>query len=155
MILAEISVKKYIRHYLQQRFGDPTLLTKDHQIGKYLYQLLGDACTRNDSDFKPYKDTLTVKITEDVFLRKGYLLTATNVINFNNFVEEVIKNEMFLHIDVIREHRPGIKIKSAIEHVMQKMLFDENVFPYETMKKSYDRYRLKKNGEIVNRISAR
>lgn len=153
MILAEISVKPYIRHYLQQRFGDPTYIPKDHQIGKYLYMIIGNDCRKNDKYFRPYKDKLTLKITEDIFMRKGYLITDTNITAFNGFVEDHIKNEMFLHIDAILEHGRGVKIKTAIEHVMSKMLFDENTFPYETIKKAYDRHRLKNAREKINRFS--
>jgi hypothetical protein len=140
MITIEIPVKAYIKTWIETQIGTPAKLSRENNIGKYLYQLMEDPTEKRDPDYRPYKEMVAVKITEEVFLRKGYYLTKTNVIAFNTFVEEQIKSTVFNYIDALIDGSNRIKKKEAIEKALVKFGFDEWNWPYQSVKKAYDRH---------------
>lgn len=148
MITTELPVKPYVGHFLKSRYGNPVQMSRENQIGKFFYLLISDESIKNSKSESIYKDTIQIKISEDVFIRKGYLINHQGIIMFNNFVTEHIKERMFIYVDALLEANNSIKIKSALELAMQKFMFNESVFPYETLKKSYDRYRLAEKKQL-------
>lgn len=140
MITVEIPVKPYIRRWIELQIGKPAKLSRDNNIGKYLYQLMEDPVDRREIDFPSYQEMIEIKITEEVFLRKGYYLTRTNIIAFNSFVEEHIKTTVFNYIDALIDGSGKIKKKDAIEKALLKFGFDEWSWPYQSVKKAYDRH---------------
>jgi len=143
MITIEFPVKPYIGHFLRTRFGNPCHLTLDSQIGKLFYLLVKEETKSKSVSQKKvtYKHSLQVKITENVFRRRGHVLSRNSVATFNNFMAEYIKEKMFLYSDALLEANQELKIKAALEMSLEKFQFNQDVFPYETLKKSYDRYR--------------
>lgn len=148
MITTDLPVKPYVGHFLKSRYGDPVNLSRENMIGKFFYLLISDDSIKNTKTESIYKDTIQIKITEDVFIRKGYMINHQGIIMFNNFVTAHIKERMFIYVDALLEANSSIKIKQALEQAMHKFMFNENVFPYETLKKSYDRYRLAEKKQI-------
>lgn len=139
MFTTAIPVKPYVRKYLENCFGTPVLMRKDSAIGMYFYQLVDDPTERRNSEYGGFQDQVLITITEDVFLRKGCVLTDTNIIRFNNFVEEHLKMQLRIMIDTLIEFQE-VKIKDAIMVVYDKFNMDETVLPYETLKKDYYRW---------------
>jgi hypothetical protein len=123
-------------------FDSPAYLRGDSLIGKYFFQLVKDPSEHQDTKCThDYRETLTIKITEDIFLRRGYVLSKTDIRSFNNFVEDHLKQQAWKIIDTILEMNSGTKINEAIDFVYEKYGMDENVWPYETIKKGYYRHR--------------
>lgn len=145
MIIIEIPCKSYIRCWIEKQYGKPAKISKSNNVGKFLYQLMSDPQFKNDSDYRPYRDIVTVSISEDVFLRKGYYITKTNTTLFNNFVEEQIKSTLFVYIDALKDGTGKIKTKLAIEKALEKFGFGADDWPYESIKKAYDRHRKRVN----------
>lgn len=140
MLTTVIPVKPYVKRHLENSFGNPTLMRRDSAIGKYFYSLLEGASDDGSDEYKGYAETVTIHIPYHVFLKKGCVLTKASIIEFNNFVEDLIKMQMHSMLDTLIEVN-GTEIKKAIDFYYESFNFDETVFPYETIKKSYYRYR--------------
>jgi hypothetical protein len=158
-VKAEIPCKQYVKTYLENRFGnlDPKsglmvcLLSSDTIEGKFLFELLESQNERRDTEFGQYPQTVIVKITEDVFLRKGYFLSKTSTIRFNSFIEDLIKNSMRLIIATL-VHECGMKMTAAIEKFQDTFGFDEKSFPLETIKKDLQRYKITGKGDLREKV---
>lgn len=140
MLTCVIPVKSYVKRHLEKSFGTPTYMRKDSAIGKYFYRLLEDASDDGSDEYRGYPDSVTIHIPYHVFLKKGCVLTKASIIEFNNFVEDMIKGHMHSILDTLIEVQ-GIEIKQAIDYYYETFGFDETVFTYEAIKKSYYRYR--------------
>lgn len=140
MLTTVIPVKPYVKRHLENSFGNPTLMRRDSAIGKYFYSLLEGASDDGSDEYKGYSESVTIHIPYHVFLKKGCVLTKASIIEFNNFVEDLIKMQMHSMLDTLIEVN-GTEIKKAIDFYYGSFNFDETVFPYETIKKSYYRYR--------------
>lgn len=141
--------KYYVGHYLKTKFGNPVYMRRDSDIGKYFYSLIEDASEKRDKEYSPHKNEIIVLITEDVFLKKGCVLTKTNIIAFNNYVEADLKKQINLVLDTLVEIN-DIQIKKAIDFVYDRFDMDETIFPMETIIKQYYRDRKARKALTVN-----
>lgn len=132
--------KFYVAHYLKRKFGNPAYIRKESDIGKHFFLLLEDASCDRDNEYRPHPHELTIKITEDVFLRRGCVLTKTGIINFNRFVEADFRKQVILMLDVLVGTQ-DIQIQKAIDYVYDHFDMDETIFPMETIVKQYYRER--------------
>lgn len=152
MYTFELKCKKYVKHYLEHNYGKPCYITGYDPIGKYLFYLLDNSCTRHDKQisFNAYTEKVVIEIKEDIFYRKGYELSNTNVVAFNKFVEDHIKTQIRIMMDALVEFG-GAKIPQAIECVYDKFDMDETILPFDTIKKDYQRYRARTESLLVKR----
>lgn len=142
--------KYYVGHYLKTQFGNPICLTPKSDIGKYFFSLVEDASQKRDKEIvKGYQYAVTVIITEDVFLKKGCVLTKTGIQDFNNYVEGNLKKQINLVLDTLVEINE-VQIKQAIDFVYDKFEMDETIFPMETIVKQYYRERKARKGLSLN-----
>lgn len=139
MVTIELPVKPYIRNYLEVNFGKPVKLTRESHVGKFFFLLTESTSRRHDKKYSPYKDRVNIVITENAYLRNGSLITPTGIMDFNNFMEDLIKIQLFTYIDALRESST-INLKSAFERYRDKFEIDESSFSYENIKKTYYRY---------------
>jgi hypothetical protein len=157
----EIPVKPYVQKFIYREFGEPAFIPASNHIGKFLYLLLEDNRRQKDKrielDYnitikieipldefhREYPTKLKFIIPEDTFERKGYMLTATSVTHFNNFIEDSIKREMYAFLDALTQIQ-DMRITEAIELYQEKMGFSENEFTYDAISRSYRRYRKRK-----------
>lgn len=134
--------KNHVKHYLQLRFGNPCQMRNDSFIGKYFFELTKSNSQSFDKNFKieQYASELTIRISQDLFLRKTTLLTKTNVIAFNTFVATNFMHEINIMLDTLIEFN-GMEIKQAIECIYEKYNMDEAILTYDNIKKNYYRYK--------------
>lgn len=149
----DLPCKPYVKHYLEHCFGAPAYLRSDSMIGKYFFKLLENPDNRFDLNAESKHNTAlcVFEIKEDVFLRKGYMLSPTNARDFNRFVEDHLKTQINQLLDLIGNFK-GDQIKYAIDIVYDKFDMDETVLPYETIKQSYYRYRKRLEANRSQRI---
>jgi len=141
MLKFNLPCKKYVKHYLENCFGSPSYIRKGSHIGKYFFHLLEDAPEREDKEnMYDYDSICTIEITEDVFLRNGYVLSKTGIRLFNTFVEDQFKTQIRTIIETMVEFQ-GQQINKAIDCVYDKFDMDETIMPHETIRKDYQRYR--------------
>lgn len=144
--------KFYVAHYLKSKFGDPVYLRRDSDIGKYFFSLLEDANTEDDHKYEKnskHNSEVRIMITESVFLKKGCVLTKTNTVYFNRYIENDFKKQVNLYLDALVEVN-DIQIKKAIDYVYDRFDMDETIFPMETIVKQYYRDRQQRNKLIVS-----
>ncbi len=150
-----LSCKPYVKEYLENCFGSPAYLRQDSVIGKHFFMLVEDVSDLQAADAKKvsaheYPATITIKITEFVFLQKGYVLTPTNQRNFNKYVEEHFKAQFFLVLDTITE-TSNVKIREAIDYCYDRFDMSERFLPMDLIIKAYYRYRGRRNALIANK----
>lgn len=152
MLTFNLPCKPYVKQHLINCFGSPAYLRGDSGIGKYFFQLVADPTEHQDTKCThEYQEQITIRITEDIFLRKGYVLSKTNVRSFNNFVEDLLKTQSRNIIDTILSVNDGMKITEAIDFVYEQFNMDETVWPLETIKKDYYRYKKRSEALTVNK----
>lgn len=135
-IKVEIPAKKYVKRFLEVRYGQPAVITKADAIGKFFYTLMSRPRQSDDKRFntKTYPEYITIQLTQRVFLQRGYVLTPTNVIEFNNFVEDYI--DLSLEYFVYGAFLMGrVKKAQAYREFLKRMKMTEDDFPFETIKK--------------------
>jgi hypothetical protein len=140
-----------VKHYLEHCFGSPVYLRQDGVIGKYFFQLVEDANQEYDKECKnEYTSSVTIKITQSVFLRKGCVLTRTNTRNFNVFVEEYFKSQVYLILDTVNQIN-SMTIREAIDYAYDRFDMSESVFPMDTLVKAYYRERQRRNALNISK----
>jgi hypothetical protein len=156
-IKIEISTKPYIKRYLQDKFGPNVAITRGTEIGKYFFSLL-ERNVRDDDGNKyfEYKTKVSVTLSESVYFRYGYIITRTGMRDFNIFVEYLIKRDLrnWVSASICGARMTGQKlmVAKAIRQFAEAYNFDESSFPFDTMKKDYDRWRgAKRKNECILR----
>lgn len=146
MINIEIPVKNYVKVYLESHFKSKEIPLKcDTAIGKFFYGLLKDGSSLT-SKKQQYNSVCVFVIKEKVFVKKGFIIDDNGVIQFNTFIEDLLKRELFAIIDIMIELQK-MEFRKAILKACEKMNLDESAMPYETIKKAYYRHRNKKGTE--------
>ncbi len=126
---------------MENCFGSPAYLRRDSHVGKYFFQLVDDAREEAESEkMFDYDAVCSIQIREDIFLRKGYMLSKTGTRFFNTFVEDLFKTQIRTIIETMVEFQ-GQEINKAIDCVYDKFEMDETIMPHETIRKDYQRYR--------------
>jgi hypothetical protein len=147
-VLVEIPAKRYVKRFIEQKYGAPALLDRSDSLGKYFYQLVEKPSQEKDLRFnnKKYPEYVTIALTQSLFFQRGFILTPTNIIAFNNFVECTIFTALeFFICGAVSMNDGKIKKTKAYEKFLDTIRLTENDFPYETIKKRVDRNGLFKN----------
>ena len=140
-ITVQVPVKRYVRRFLETRYGTPALLNRTDAVGKYFFELVDRPTQEKDKRYqnKNFPELITIQLTESIFLQRGFVLTPTNVVAFNNFVEDHIEMAMeyFIGGIVAGEKRNGYRIKKvdAYEEFLNKIQLNFDDLPYDTLKK--------------------
>ncbi|MDY0286041.1 MAG: hypothetical protein RBR21_07895 [Bacteroidales bacterium] len=144
----DVWVKPYVKKYLENNFGTPVdLRTKE---GSMFYDLLQlslqrplHSYTRGNQPNTFLTAKLKLVIDEDTFHRYGFDMNKRNMIRFNSFVEKHIKLQARIYIGFQRSL--GVPVSVSIPKFQEKFGFTEDDFPYDTIKKDFDR-----NGDFIN-----
>jgi hypothetical protein len=144
MVEISIPVKPFVKQFLENKYGSPAFLTAKDPVGKYFQLLLTNNPHHRDKRGVRYKESIEIHVSSDQFFRYGFSLSATSVVWFNNFLEHLIKSELFMFLD-FHVNRQNIPQKKAIELFMDEAGFCEDTWPFETIKKAHNRHRAKKN----------
>lgn len=161
----------YIRKFIQSHYPDQTIipLERHHYLGSQIFALLekGYTIKREEAD---YADSLEFEINEFFFCRYGADLPPYKVHLFNRIVDSLFKEGMYRAVDLAQACTPTYRQKKhrviltrwqkvhrqryvliqkppEIQHCIQMyctmFAIDENDIAFETLKKSYYRYRTK------------
>ena len=130
-----------VKFVLEKNFGrgkDKHLyLDNTSTTGKFFYKCIENPCNKHDRDYKGYPCSVTVIISENVFIKKGILLTPTDIISFNTFVTKLVYQAVWLYIEARED--------ASVKHVTAKRLMDEfcvkygyseDILSYERLKKA-------------------
>jgi hypothetical protein len=133
-----IPVKQYVKQFIEA--GN----TIKPFILQSIYSLFSKPETRNPTLFDgDYPFTVKLALPEKVFMR-GFSLTRKNIDLFNDIMEGYIK--MLFECELEANIRRSIKeekkfsIQDMILDLRKKFSLDEENFPFETIKKSLQRF---------------
>ncbi|MGV3588583.1 MAG: hypothetical protein ACO1OF_16375 [Adhaeribacter sp.] len=147
-ITLHIPVKPYSLKYLTCHLGAGYKLSKSDAFGLHLRNVLRSPLDKAEyQDYlKRYTNDFQVKVTLKDFEDLRFELTAQGIIEFNNFVEQIIKAELHAFIDYSRIFK--IKQAAAITLFRGKYGITDEDIAFDTFKKSYQRYRNKEKKKI-------
>jgi hypothetical protein len=93
----KIPTKTYLKKFILQEVGTPLITPGEHPIQRFLYILLDKK--KHDYNFKSiqrqYDDILEVSISYATYHQIGFSLSQENVIQFNDYVEQIFDKELF------------------------------------------------------------
>lgn len=142
-----IPTKPYLKAWILNELGETPLMNYKHHIGSKLVDLLEYKRNWRPNDYssKSYPAQLKVYINHHFFQKHGCHLNETNIIRFNSYLEEYFKSMVHWKLDVYVLLTQNID--ASMELLRDHLQLDEDVFPYEVLKKDYYRYR-KKKGDV-------
>ncbi|RNI27639.1 hypothetical protein EFA69_16100 [Rufibacter immobilis] len=155
-----IAVKPYTLKYLEASLflqeNEIYKLSKLDAFGLFLNTLmrrpLDDIQYHNY--LKRYTAIFQVSVKVDEIVIMGFKLTPQGMVDFNNFVEGIIRSEFHAYVDYALEYGSSSRAKAFLKF-REKYNMSEEDYPFETMKKSYDRYRERKLNKITEVQEAR
>lgn len=158
-----IPVKRYVKRFLELNYGDPVYFHSD----KADYNRLRLALHRSRRELErnripyliedlscTYKTNITVLLSERDFYRDGWELTRNEIISLNSDWEKRAKSLMRSVVGVYRAM--GLPVSVSIHKFQDKFYFDEDVWPYESIKRDFSRKgtveKIDFDGEVFNKI---
>lgn len=141
MFLVELPSKPYVAQYITFNYGNPANFSSNKFVQDRFRKCLIRPCNRHNSrylqlSFSIHTHIVKVSITQDDFYRYGWELTTTDIIAFGKYMEGQAK---FLLCNMISFYMSFLNQKDAILLFQKNFDFSEEIWPYETIKKIYDR----------------
>lgn len=140
----DIPTKKYIRAFIYKELTQKPLLNNESIIGNKLHDLLQHKTNEQGSRItsKHYDCIIRVYVTKYVFKQRGANLNATNVKNFNLFMQHLVKQQVRFLLDLFMKQTGSITASLAMAR--KEMQIDIEDWDCESIKKDYYRWRHKK-----------
>lgn len=95
-------------------------------------------------DTLKYPEIIKVKISEDVWRRKGWYIHPLKQADFNKFIEKIFYDEFHYYVDVHTQDKKE-QIYSTFMKFREKYDLTEEEFAVKTMEQNYLRYRINLN----------
>jgi hypothetical protein len=152
-----IPVKPYVKRFIELNYGDPVYFHPDKDDYEKLRSCLKDS-RKADSRFPPrtctYSCEITVLLSERDFYRYGWEMSHVNIIKFNAIFEARAKYLMRSMVGIY--HGLGLPVNVSITKFQDRFYFDENVWPYDSIRKDFYRngnnYKVDFDNEIYLKI---
>jgi hypothetical protein len=135
----QLPVKSYIKAYIENNCGHPAELSHLPDIKQLFISCLRNPRFNRDSQAKcNYTHNLEILLSEDAFYRYGWELSNTDVVRFNQKCESIIKfnSRQFIAANASL----GMPVSKCIREFQRTFNFSEDAFPFETIKKDFDRH---------------
>ena len=139
--------KAYVKRYLLYRFNDPDAnwpeivnLSSDKALRFDFIDRLsreGRYEERYRNLFR-YTQQVAVEISKDDFYRYGWSMSNTEVVRFGKKIEREIKSQLFLYLD--SSVACGVPLSVAIRKFQQQYGFDEDSWPYDSIRREFNRH---------------
>lgn len=140
-----IAVKRYVRAYLENNFGTPVDIRREPELNDLVCLMLREGSTRLDKIVSVnLPDTVELRVSKDTFFRYGFTFTKTETLRFNSFLEKRIK--FYARTYIAYHCGLGTSVANCIRDFQNTFGFSEDVWPYDSIKKDFDR-----NGSQVRR----
>ena len=163
----KIPTKPYLKRYLHYRYPMPYKLSLTDNLGLFVYHLLRRQTTSafHVKIAKQYNVKYTIRIgVKYLEFRQAINLTDHTVVLFNNYVESMLKEELYKELESREVYFEATKdtytlktspftIKAGILSFLAKYNISESELSYETLKKDYYRFRKKKQKKLLTRLS--
>ena len=153
-----IPCKPYVKRFLVNNFNAPDDswseildLSSDNELHADFVGRLSRHDGRYDTKYRDlyrYTELVPVEIKQDEFYRYGWSLSNTDAVNFGLKVERRIKLMLFLYLDT--QVAFGIPLSTAIRNFQQTFSYDEDCWPYDSIRREYNRHGYKKSMGKIN-----
>jgi len=163
----KVPTKPYLKRYLHRKYPMPYKPREDEPFGAYLAQLLRD--DRDHHRYAVYLKKFTVKYhirvnKRQFFNQYMFRLTPYSIYRFNSFVEKMFMQELYNYLAQVEETYASTKhmftifnspftTKAAIYRFLNKYNIDQSELSYQTVKKSYYRYKQKNKKKLLRILS--
>lgn len=131
--------KPYVAHYLRQNYGRAPRLGQATDEGRYFLYVLQRTEHKKDNRQAAYTDAVRIRISIDDMERHGAVLTPSAITDFNRYMESRIKQQFEVWMTAMCQWG-YYKKAEAIRLWQQEFDFPEHVWPFESLKKHYDRH---------------
>lgn len=136
-----VPVKPYVKRFLEINYGLPVDFTQNAVTNKFFQGLLSKPNTYFDKKYPDifcyYTQVVEVWISEHDFYRYGWELSKTNIVAFGRYFEDrakmMMRSIVGVHIGL------GLPINKSIIKFQDRFHYDEDVWPYQTIKKDFYR----------------
>ena len=135
----EVPVKPYVKAYLENNCGSPVDLSMLQVVYVDFINYIKNPTLRTEATLVcNYTTAVKIIIPKDVFYRYGWELTKTDIIKLNNKIEGLVK---FASRNFITTNKAlGVPVAASIREFQILFSFTEDSFPFETIKKDFDRH---------------
>lgn len=149
----KISVKPYVKAYLESNFGSPVDFRNDTELTGIINIMLKSGCAHLDRIvLANLAEKVEIRISKDTFYRHGYTITRTDTLRFNSLIEERIKFYSRMYISY--HNSIGDSITKCIRDFQELYGFSEDVWSYDSIKKDYQRHGSSAVKTITNNFKA-
>jgi hypothetical protein len=150
MFFLELPVKPYVKQYIVLNYGNPANFSSNKFINDRFRKCLSKPARRYNFkyqkiDFARQSETIKITLSQDDFYRYGWELTPSDIISFGKFMEHQAK---FLMRNMISFYMSLMNERDAILTFQNKFGFTENIWPFDSIKKSYSRS-IKKEAKFI------
>ena len=148
----KVPVRPYVRNFLIHYAGpepiDVTLRSSCLVVDK-----IHDLLSRPDrklygrkppSFMKEFTETILLDLGPQKLSCYGFDLTAEKILHFNNFIDKLIRDRLYLLLDSMLAIEPRANISKTIRNFMRSYDLEEAGLNYYTLLKGYERYRDKR-----------
>ena len=149
----EIPVKPYVKAYLENNCGSPVDLSLLPTVYPDFINYLKNPTLRTESSLVcSFSEEVRIIVPKDVFYRYGWILTKTDIIALNSKVEGLVKfsSRNFLAVN----KAIGVPVASSIREYQELFRFTEDSFPFETIRKDFDRHGSKVTMKVLKEFKA-
>ncbi|MFZ4546669.1 MAG: hypothetical protein ACOYN4_04510 [Bacteroidales bacterium] len=141
MFFLELPVKPYVKQYIILNYGNPANFSTNKYINDRFRKCLSKPSRRWDNKYEKLafaKQSESIKITlsQDDFYRYGWELSPNDIISFGKLMEHQAK---FLMRNMVSFYMSLMNERNAILTFQSKFGFTEDIWPFDSIKKSYSR----------------
>lgn len=139
-----IPTKSYIKAFVKHQLGESPIMVRGTAISNKFYDLLQHKTNERKTEYSNsrYNESLKVFVSYRLFRVRGCNLNETNIMYFNNYLEEEIKSRFYFLMDTYSAILPSFE--ANIPKVRMELGIDDDAWATDTMKKEYYRYRKSK-----------
>lgn len=144
----KVCVKPYVKAYLENNFGIPADVREDWELWKLVELVLRASHLQIKKETVPillpestsqcFGSLVELKITKDWFNRYGFRLKKRETLRLNAFLEKRIK--FYSRSFIGYHHCLGMSVAESIRDFQKTFGFSEDVWPYDSIKKDFDRH---------------
>ena len=143
-----VPVKPYVKRFLENNFGNPVDFRNHPRENEMFKRMLKKPCIDEDGKYndelQKYSHFVEIQISDREFYRHGWELSKTDIISFGKYYERNAKMQMR---NIVSSYVSfGTPVYIAIARFQAKFNFEEEYWPYDSIKKDF--YRFAANNEI-------
>lgn len=144
MFSISIPVKAHVKKYLCFRYGTEHTFTKNSLLGVLLIHVLDKKCPKSDFDFKDYKEKYEILISEQYYYRHGSEIPLKKRRYLAICLDKMFNEDFHLFIELGMSEF-NLSAAEAIRRFLKKYEITENEVKYESLYRSYQRFKVENN----------